>query len=195
MHLYHCYMDTLIYWTLLCHTDICYSGHLLHQILLSLLLRLVCIHALNDLVSLLHGSLFLLFGLLLFEYSCILVTLYTCLCYRITDEKNLVNLLHVINIINKLAYLYSGIPVISTVTPASGGNMCGTKCHTEKSATLHLYVVGATSRIRTPPGVGWRGCLRCSCYWYCYWSDSVFLSSCISLYARSCWRPVEDVWN
>ena len=33
----------------------------------------------------------------------------------------LVNLLHVINIINKLAYLYSGIPVISTVTPASDG--------------------------------------------------------------------------
>ena len=30
-------------------------------------------------------------------------------------------MLHVINIVNKLAYLYYGIPVISTVTPASDG--------------------------------------------------------------------------
>jgi len=71
-------------------------------------------------VSLLHGSLFLLPELLLFEYSCILITLYTCSCYRITNErKNYVNLLHAINIVNKLAYL----PVISTVMPTSSGHV------------------------------------------------------------------------
>jgi len=57
--------------------------------------------------------------------------LYTCSGNYITD-KNPVNLLHVINIVNTLADLYSGIPVISTVTPASG-RTCGVsheaKCH------------------------------------------------------------------
>jgi len=46
--------------------------------------------------------------------------MYTCSCNHITD-KNPVNLLHVINIINTLVYLYSGIPVNSTVKLASGG--------------------------------------------------------------------------
>ena len=82
--------------------------------------RLTCIHALIVYVFLLHGSLFLIHKLLLVEYLYIPIALYTCTCYRITD-KNHVNLLHVISIVNKLAYLHSGIPVISTVMPASGG--------------------------------------------------------------------------
>ena len=43
----------------------------------------------------------------------------------------------------------------------------------------HLESVQATSRILTPLGVGWWGCLRCSYYRYYYWPDSVFLLSCI----------------
>jgi len=92
---------------------------LLYWILLSLLHGFIYIHDLNVPISLLHGSLLLLPGLLLYEYSCTLVTLYTS-GNRITD-KNPVNLLHVINIVNTLADLYSGIPVINTVTLASDG--------------------------------------------------------------------------
>ena len=84
------------------------------------------------------------------------------------------------------SYLSSGTPVISTVTPASGGT-CVELSATRSKVPHHTYPwwgpplesVGATSRILTPPGVGWRGCLWCSCYWYCYWLDSVFLLYCI----------------
>jgi len=101
------------------------------------------------------------------------------------------------------SYLSSGTPVISTVTPASGGT-CVELSATRSKVPHHTYPwwgpplesVGATSRILTPSGVGWRGCLRCSCYWYCYWPDSVFLLYMVfPLYARSCWRPAHGVWN
>jgi len=99
-------------------------------------------------------------GLLLFKYSYIPVTLYTCSCYHITD-KNLVNLLHVINIINKLAYLYSGIHVISTVTLVSDGTSAELSA-TRSKVPHHTYMrwgsplesVETTSRILTPPAVG-----------------------------------------
>jgi len=87
---------------------------------ISLLHGLTCIHALIVHVFLLHGSLFMIHKLLLLEYLYTSIALYTCSRYQITD-KNPVNLLHVINIINKPAYLHSGIPVISTVMPASEG--------------------------------------------------------------------------
>ena len=101
------------------------------------------------------------------------------------------------------AYLSSGTPVISTVTPASGGT-CVELSATRSKVPHHTYPwwgpplesVGATSRILTPSGVGWRGCLRSSCYWYCYWPDSVLLLYMVfPLYARSCWRPAHGVWN
>jgi len=197
MCLYHCSTDTLVYWTLLYHIDTCYSGYLLHWILLSLLHGFTCIHTLNVPVSLLHGTMLLLPELLLFEYSCLLfglllieysytpITLYTYLCNRITD-KNPVNLLHVLNIANKLAYLYSGILIISTATPTSGGT-CVELSVIWSKVPHHTYMwwrpplesMEATSRILTPPGNGWRGYLWCSCYRYCYWSDSIFLLSCI----------------
>ena len=75
-------------------------------------------------------------------------------------KKNLVNLLHIINIANKRAYLYSGIPVISTVTPASGGTcaeLCATLSKVPHASILGgatLEFVGATSRILTLLGIG-----------------------------------------
>jgi len=68
-------------------------------------------------------------------------------------------------------YWYSGIPVISTVTPTSDGT-CVELSATRSKVPHHAYTwwgpppksVGATSRILTPPGVGWWGCLWCSCY-------------------------------
>ena len=135
-------------------------------------------------IFMLHGSLFLIHKLLLLEYLYTPVALYSCSCYQITD-KNPFDLLHVINIVNKLSYLHSGIPVISTVMSASSGT-CAELSVTRSKVPHHTYTwwgsplesVGVTSRILTPP-VGWRGCLRCSCYKYCYWPDSIFLLSCI----------------
>jgi len=91
-------------------------------------------------------------------------------------------LLHVINIINKLTYFYSEIHVISIVTSTSSGT-CAELSVIRSKRLHHTYTwwetplesVGATFRILTPPGVGWRGYLWCFCYMYCYWSDSVFL--------------------
>ena len=59
------------------------------------------------------------------------------------------------------SYLYSGTPVISTVTPASGGT-CVELSATRSKVPHHTYPwwgpplesVGATSRILTPSGVG-----------------------------------------
>ena len=64
------------------------------------------------------------------------------------------------------SYLYSGTPVISTVTPASDGT-CVELSATRSKVPHHTYpwwgppleFMGATSRILTSPGVGWRGCL------------------------------------
>ena len=104
----HCYLiyRITITWILLIHVRI------------SLLHGLTCIHALVIHTFLLHGSLFLIHKLLLLEYLYTLVALYTSSCYR--SNIKILNLLHVINIVNKLAYLHSGIHVIRTVIPASG---------------------------------------------------------------------------
>ena len=93
-------------------------------------------------------------------------------------------------------YLSSGIPVISTVTPASGGT-CVELSATRSKVPHHTYPWWGPPLESSPPsGVGWRGCLQCSCYWYCYWPASVFLLYMVfPLYARSCWRPAHGVWN
>ena len=62
------------------------------------------------------------------------------------------------------SYLSSGIPVISTVTPASGGT-CVELSATRSKVPHHTYTWWGPPLESSPPsGVGWRGCLRCSCY-------------------------------
>jgi len=113
------------------------------------------------------------------------VSRYPVLCYQQSSCSLIILLVPctvlVLDILYS-SYLYSGIPVISTVMPASG-ETCVELSATWSKVPHHTYPwwgpplesVGATSRVLTPPGVGLRGCLWCSCYWYCYWSDSVFL--------------------
>jgi len=114
---------------------------------------------------------------LLFEYLCTLITLYTSSYYHITE-----NFLHIISIVIKPVYLHLGNPVINTVTLASDGTCVELSAawsnvphHTCMWWGPPLESVVATSRILTPPGIGWGGCLWCSFYRYCYWPNSVLL--------------------
>jgi len=78
--------------------------------------------------------------------------------------------------------MYLGNPVISTVTLASCGT-CVELSATRSKVPHHTYTwwgpplksVGGTSRILTLPSIRWWGCLWCSYYRYCYWSNSVLL--------------------
>ena len=87
-------------------------------------------------IFLLHGSLLLLPELLIFEYSCTPITLYTCSCNRNRNtDRNPIYLLYIINIVNTLAYLYSGIPVLAQ----SRGETCVELSATQSKVPHHTY--------------------------------------------------------
>ena len=200
MYLYYCYTDTLADWILFCQIDTW-----LHRILLfssSIIVTWIHLYTCVDcsciLVAWIIVHVIWIVVIWIFLYYCYIIYLFMLSHYW----EKCVDLLHVVSTVIKLAHLYRGRPVISTVTLASGRTWA--ELSTAQSKVSHhtytwweppLESVGPPLESPPPPGVGWRGCLWCSCYRYCYWSDSVFMLPGIHFLRTVMLASGKGVWN